>query len=398
MDEPATPLLFLVADTGGGHRAAARAVGQALDAAYPGMFAPVLCDPFGGAGAPALLRRVTGLYGPLIRHFPLLWGLIFYDSDSSFATKFLRATVFRASARPVIEAVARHEPAVIASFHPLLGGAAVKGGHQRSIPVVTVITDLITAHTAWRYDKVDLIIAPSAQVRSRCLRDGLAAARCVEIGLPVATDFIEGPPRPDQRATLRNALAVDEQRFVIVLAGGGEGAGGIAGRAAAILRRFDDVQVVALCGRNRRLARRLGRLATGAGGRLIVKGFVANMADWLHCADLLVTKAGPGTIAEATCCGTPLLFTCHTPGQEKGNAEYVIAAGAGRRARGIRSLLREIDRLRRDPAELEAMRTASAGLARPNAATEIAAHLARLAATATAHRTASDPTPQEAFR
>ena len=49
-NEPAAalPLLFLVADTGGGHRNAARAVGQALDRMYPGRFAPVLCDPLGG--------------------------------------------------------------------------------------------------------------------------------------------------------------------------------------------------------------------------------------------------------------------------------------------------------------------------------------------------------------
>ena len=46
------PLLFLISDTGGGHRNAARAVGQALDRMYPGRFAPVLCDPLAGPGCP----------------------------------------------------------------------------------------------------------------------------------------------------------------------------------------------------------------------------------------------------------------------------------------------------------------------------------------------------------
>ena len=52
--------------------------------------------------------------------------------------------------------------------------------------------------------------------------------------------------------------------------------------------------------------------------------------------DLVITKAGPATIAEATCCGTPLLLTSHLPGQEKGNTEFVTGAGAGRRVRGVR--------------------------------------------------------------
>lgn len=54
------PLLFLIADTGGGHRSSAEAVGQALRRAYPGRFAPVLCDPLGGPRASRLLRLVTG--------------------------------------------------------------------------------------------------------------------------------------------------------------------------------------------------------------------------------------------------------------------------------------------------------------------------------------------------
>lgn len=68
-NEPAgarLPLLFLVADTGGGHRNAARAVGQALERMYPGRFALALCDPLGGPGSARLLRFVAGLYLSLI--------------------------------------------------------------------------------------------------------------------------------------------------------------------------------------------------------------------------------------------------------------------------------------------------------------------------------------------
>src|ERR1019366_3309326 len=152
---------------------------------------------------------------------------------------------------------------------------------------------------------------------------------------------------------------------LVVLTGGAEGSGRIYQRAAAIVRQFDDVAVVAICGRNRRLHRRLTRLAARADGRLTVQGFVDNMAEWLHCADLVVTKAGPGTIAEATCCGAPLLLTSHVPGQEEGNAELVVAAGAGRHAPGGRQLVSEIGR-------------ASAGLSRRGAAADIAALLAAL--------------------
>ena len=95
------------------------------------------------------------------------------------------------------------------------------------------------------------------------------------------------------------------------------------------------MDVVVICGRNRSLRRRVSRLAERTGdGRLTAQGFVGNMADWLRCADIVVGKAGPGTIAEATCCGAPLVLTSFVPGQEKGNAEFVTESGAGSTRRG----------------------------------------------------------------
>ena len=162
----------------------------------------------------------------------------------------------------------------------------------------------------------------------------------------------------------------------MLLTGGGEGAGGLARRATALLRRCPDVGVMVLCGRNERLRRRLGAITRQYDGRLVVCGFVDDIADRLRCADVVVTKAGPGTIAESTCCGVPLIVTSHLPGQERGNTEYVVGAGAGRYAPTVAGLVREVSRLRRDPAALARLRSASAALGRPHAAASIAALIA----------------------
>jgi 1,2-diacylglycerol 3-beta-galactosyltransferase len=225
---------------------------------------------------------------------------------------------------------------------------------------------------------VDRIVVPSAEVSWHCHRGGIAPDRYVEIGLPVTPEFVSGPLSAHERRVVRHSLGLASREFLVVVTGGAEGSGGIYRRAAAIVRRLDDVAVVAICGRNRRLHRRLTRLAARSGGRLTVLGFVDNMAEWLRCADLVVTKAGPGTIAEASCCGAPLVLTSHLPGQEEGNTEFVVAAGAGRHAPGVRQLVHEIHWLRRDPDAVQAMRAASARLSRPRAAAEIAALLADL--------------------
>ena len=372
---PRLPVLFLIADTGGGHRSAALAVGQALDRLYPGRFGPVLCDPLGGPGSARLLRWVTGLYGPAIRLAPWLWGAAYHATDSRAAAALLRRTLLRLAQRPVLTAALAHRPAAVVSFHPLTGAAAVAARDRAApgSPAVTVVTDLARTHAAWRSGRADLIVGLPAGPGAA---GGSPRLPC---GPPVTRDFWSGPLRHGhERAALRRSLGVPGDRFLVLLTGGGEGSGGIGRRAAAILRRLPDVDVVAVCGRNRGLRRRLDRLAAGSGGRLTVTGFSRDMADWLRCCDLVVTKAGPGTIAEATCCGAPLLLTSHVPGQERGNAEYVTRAGAGRRARRVRRMLADIEDLRADREHLAAMRAASAGLGRPGAAAAIAQAIAGL--------------------
>lgn len=38
------------------------------------------------------------------------------------------------------------------------------------------------------------------------------------------------------------------------------------------------------------------------------KGFVNNMADYMGACDCVISKAGPGTIAEAMICGVPIVL------------------------------------------------------------------------------------------
>jgi Glycosyltransferase family 28 C-terminal domain len=58
-------------------------------------------------------------------------------------------------------------------------------------------------------------------------------------------------------------------------------------------------------------------------------GFVSQMAEYMVAADVLVSKAGPGTISEAAALSLPIMLTSYLPGQEEGNVDYVIDGGFG---------------------------------------------------------------------
>ena len=58
-------------------------------------------------------------------------------------------------------------------------------------------------------------------------------------------------------------------------------------------------------------------------------GFVTKMAEYMVAADVLVSKAGPGTIAEAAALSLPVMLTSFLPGQEEGNVDFVVDGGFG---------------------------------------------------------------------
>ena len=262
------PVLFLLADTGGGHRNAAWAVGEALELAYPGRFSPVLCDPLGGPGSARLLRWITGLYGPAVRLAPWLWGAAYYATNSRPAMWLLRRTLLRSADRAAADVTRAHGPVAIVSFHPLTGMAGVWARDRAAplAPVATVVTDLASMHAAWRYADTELIIASPAVAarhrpaggRIRPVRAGdFAPGAWAVAGPPVGRAFDAGPLPATERARLRRSLGLAESGLVMLLTGGAEGSGGMGRRAAAILRRFTDTHVVVVCGRNAALQRRL---------------------------------------------------------------------------------------------------------------------------------------------
>jgi 1,2-diacylglycerol 3-beta-galactosyltransferase len=90
------------------------------------------------------------------------------------------------------------------------------------------------------------------------------------------------------------------------------------------MRRLSHWQVVAICGRNAKLLQRLRAKGSPNGLVLLATGFVDNLHEWMAAADVIVTKAGPGTIAEALISGLPILLNGNIPCQEEGNIPYVI--------------------------------------------------------------------------
>ena len=98
------------------------------------------------------------------------------------------------------------------------------------------------------------------------------------------------------------------------MVGGGDGMGGIVNIASSLGKKLGSgssvpaYQMVVVCGSNADAKSKLAAVEYGKGVQVSVQGFVNNMDEWMRASDALVTKAGPGTIAEASICGLPCML------------------------------------------------------------------------------------------
>lgn len=100
--------------------------------------------------------------------------------------------------------------------------------------------------------------------------------------------------------------------------------------ARAVAEAGLPLQLAVVAGRNERLRRRLEAVDWPV--PTYIYGFVRTIPEMMAAADVIVTKAGPNTIAEALAVGRPMILTHYLPGQEEGNVDYVVQGGAGRYA------------------------------------------------------------------
>ncbi len=175
---------------------------------------------------------------------------------------------------------------------------------------MTVITDLVDFHRGWTFSQADLVVAPTERARKVALRRRVPADRVKLLGLPVDLRF--RPPAPGEKQALRRRFGLDEHRFTILVMGGAAGVGHLAAQVRMLASERQPWQLVVVCGRNEKLRRRLYEIE--AMTPMLVLGFVDYMPELMRACDLVVTKAGPGAIAEALATGVPLVITGFLPG------------------------------------------------------------------------------------
>lgn len=314
--------LILSCGTGGGHNSAAKALREELQRRG---HSATLLNPY-TLYSDALAAKIDRTYISMVQNRPRLFGVV-YSAGQLYRKLPCKSPVYYVNRRmiPLMENyLSDHSYDVIFLTH--LYAAEIltnmKDSRLRIPKTIFIATDYVCIPFT-EETECDAYMIPAKELVQNFAQLGIPAEKIHPFGIPTARSF----STPESKAEARRRLQLDPDKKYILVAGGSMGGGSIQQTIETLMEGFSDAQDVVLilvCGNNQHLYE---ELACRQSDHVIVVGYTEDMAEYLHGADLFVTKPGGLSSTEAAVCGTPILHTAAIPGCETYNAEFFQANG-----------------------------------------------------------------------
>jgi len=366
-------ILFLSANAGTGHTMAAKALEKSLRMIDPSISCEIINSY---KFLNLILEKVMEVgYLHLIRLLPKLYGYFYERKNKKKTIRGLKDWLNRACADNMKKMIDERKPDLIVCTHAFPCGvlSVIKQKYGLDQKILGVVTDFVIS-PFWLYPETDLYLIATEDLKQNVIELGIEDNRIVTTGIPIDPNFgIEM-----NKKELRNKLELDTSIPLILIMGGGLGMSPVTGILRTLKKINTPFQAVVVFGKNVKLKKKIDETLShlpNLNNRVRTLDYVDNIHEYMKASDLLITKPGGMTTAEAIAVGLPMILTSPIPGQETRNTSYLMDKGVGIKISKEKDLSREIEKLLIDPLEREKMSLKTRELAAPQAAGEAARHI-----------------------
>ncbi len=356
-------ILMTYATAGAGHKKAAEALYKGLCAAdeHEVVFLDAL------EYTTAIYRHsYSRTYTFLVSHCPWLWGIFFSFLDLPwmfFWMTKIRRIHNTVHAQKLCRYLKKQQFDVIFSAHFLPNEVSTylkRHGRIKS-KIVCCVTDY-DVHRIWLSEGIDAYCVASEWTKEKVISLGIDAQKVIVTGIPTDEKF----SHHEDITALKEKLAIEEGIFTVLIATGSFGIGPI----EEIADQLEGIQVLAICGHNKKLYERLQKKNREL---LKVYGFVDNMDELMAVSDAMITKPGGLSISESLVTGLPLIFFNAIPGQEENNVKVLATYQVGVSGRSVSEMADVLTNFRESMDEYREASYHAQQLGKPNAVKDILA-------------------------
>ena len=368
-------VLLLSASAGAGHVRAAQAIEKAFHEIGNGAREVQHVDVLNYTNK-VFRHLYSKAYIDLVNKVPEVPGWMYDKLDTPWKNERRRLALDKLNTRPFVKLLRQYQPDLIVCTHFLPAEIVswLKAKERLSSRQVIIVTDF-DVHAMWLVHHYERYFVAIDEARAYLEALGIPLPKITVSGIPIDPVFAAKKDKQAMRA--KHGLAAD--RTTILLSAGGFGVGSVEPLIDALLPLQQRAQIVAICGRNEELKKRLTKMAARAKPDATVWlkpfGYTQEMDELMTASDLVIGKPGGLTTSEGLAKGLVFVIVNPIPGQEERNSDHLLEAAVAIRCNNLPILAYKLDRLLSDKARFAAMQANAKRMGRPNAAKEIVEQL-----------------------
>ncbi len=361
-------LLILSASIGAGHAKAGEALSQEYSKYFNGEAHHL---DFLRYASPLFSRWIEETYYLMTKHTPSIYRLLYQMADRPHSSAQKSEIII--GLRKYRDLIREYRPHAIISTHFFPAAVVSYMYPHFSVPNGVVLTDYISHHI-WVNPNTNLYFIAHDGMTDELKQLGVETAKIRSTGIPIRPAFAQD----FNRLELQKKFNLDSNQPTFLVMSGGNAIGPLVDIIKTLGKFNDNVQIIAVTGRNQKTFLQLQELFNELKIKGQVLGYVDNIHEYMAISDLLISKAGGLTVSEALSIGLPMAIIQPTPGQEDGNTNFLINTGSGVYLKNIKDLAQLTGKLVENPLEIKKMNSNALKYSKPDAAKSILAEMDRL--------------------
>lgn len=350
-----------------GHRSAAIAIEKALKTLRPDT--EIMNINAFNYTNPIAEKVVNRIYMSVIKSTPQIWEYLYDNPTVMKKIERLKKNLHSLNSPKFKSLFDKFKPDAVICTQAFPCGmvADFKEAYNSKLPLLAVLTDYVP-HAYWVYDKVDYYITPSEEVSRQLVKKNVPPDKIKTFGIPFDNKFNKTP----SRYGIMQKLKLRPNTPVLLIMGGGQGLGPIKTIVKSLEKSKFDFQEIIVAGTNKKLYNSLKKKIEKSGKKIMLFGFIDNIDELMSVADIIITKPGGITTAEALTKGVPMVIVKPIPGQEANNSRYLTEKGVAVKIDRPKDINLAVEGLLGNPEKLNAMRQAAKSIAKPNSSMDTA--------------------------
>ena len=361
-------ILIFTASTGGGHKRAAAAIKAKINDISPQTNVTVI-DGMKAIGK-VYNKAVTKGYHIMATKTPEFYGKMYRltDEKKPVAKAIMKSNEMYAN--KLLESIEEYDPDIIIICHPFITNMVsyLKEKGKLNVKAISLITDY-DSHRTYISPYIEAFVLAEPQMAKKLLEEyKVPESKIYPLGIPTFDSFAKNETREE----LCKRERLDPEIPTVLLMAGSFGVTGVLDFYEQLAQTGENIQMIVITGRNIKLFdhfdKKIQELDSSRNTKLLY--FVDNVEDYMHIADLIVTKPGGLTVTESIACHLPMAIYSAYPGQEEDNVDFLLNQNAAvliDKKNGAKQIIELLN----SPEKLNEMRENCKKLALPNAAEDI---------------------------